>query len=369
MSDFLSPNSLRSEPLAATALTQWAYQTVQQSKSAFSIMHKLLSDRLWDLFDPNRATVVQPLSTDALAEIARRFDRILAIDWQEAEAGVYPASLLFDAPWAEFAQNYLKLWFDMPQVWSRRKQGLFQVLPTTEPTTRYPKYYLQNFHHQTDGYLSDHSADLYDLQVELLFSGAADAMRRRVLAPLKQGLAAAAIASPDSCRILDIACGTGRTLQMLRQALPEAALYGVDLSPAYLRKANQRLAALPGELPQLAQTNAEQLPYVDHYFHGLTCVFLFHELPAAARQAVINEAFRVLQPGGTLVICDSMQLDDSPELSAAMENFPAIFHEPYYRDYVRDDLSDRLRAAGFVVQPPVTHLFSKYWIAQRPLAE
>ena len=35
------------------------------------------------------------------------------------------------------------------------------------------KHYLQNFHFQTDGYLSEASAELYDYQVEVLFSGGA----------------------------------------------------------------------------------------------------------------------------------------------------------------------------------------------------
>ena len=45
---------------------------------------------------------------------------------------------------------------------------------------RYPAYYLQNFHYQTDGWLSADSARLYDFQVETLFLGSADTMRRQV---------------------------------------------------------------------------------------------------------------------------------------------------------------------------------------------
>ena len=47
-----------------------------------------------------------------------------------------------------------------------------------------PRYYQQNFHFQTDGYLSDHSARLYDFQVESLFAGTADVMRRRAYVPI-----------------------------------------------------------------------------------------------------------------------------------------------------------------------------------------
>ena len=129
--------------------------------------------------------------------------------------------------------------------------------------------------------------------------------------------------------------------------LPKASLYGVDLSPAYLRKANQLLSQIPGELPQLLQANAEELPYLENYFHAVTCVFLFHELPPQARQNVIDEAFRVVKPGGTFVICDSVQVSDSPDLAPLMAGFSETFHEPYYRHYMTDDLTARLESAGF----------------------
>ena len=191
--------------------------------------------------------------------------------------------------------------------------------------------------------------------------------RRRILAPLKQGLAKFTNVPAKQMRVLDVACGTGRTLRMIRASLPKASLFGTDLSPAYLRKANQLLSELPGELPQLLQANAEELPYLNNYFHGLTSVFLFHELPANARQQVIEECFRVLQPGGTFVICDSIQLTESPEFQTMMENFPAMYHEPYYRHYTTDNISDRLEKAGFVDIDIQNHGFSKYWIACKPI--
>jgi ubiquinone/menaquinone biosynthesis C-methylase UbiE len=171
---------------------------------------------------------------------------------------------------------------------------------------------------------------------------------------------------PQQARVLDVACGTGRTLRMIRATLPQAKLFGVDLSPAYLRKANQLLSEISGELPQLVQANGENLPYLDNYFQGLTSVFLFHELPANARQAVINEFFRVLQPGGTVVICDSMQATDSPDFQVMMSNFPVLFHEPYYRHYTTDNLEERLQKAGFTNIKVENHFVSKYWIATKP---
>jgi ubiquinone/menaquinone biosynthesis C-methylase UbiE len=98
-----------------------------------------------------------------------------------------------------------------------------------------------------------------------------------------------------------------------------------------------------------------------------TCVFLMHELPAAARANVLLEAFRVLEPGGVFVLADSVQLADSPQYKVAMENFRRVFHEPYYRDYISDDIGARLRQSGFVDITAETHFMSRVWGARKPL--
>ncbi|NJN59930.1 MAG: class I SAM-dependent methyltransferase [Leptolyngbyaceae cyanobacterium SL_5_9] len=352
-------------PLAAP-LTKLAYQTFQQGKSYFGLAHKTLSSQLLTLLDPPRDRPANRLTPELLLKIQQRLNQLLETDWRDAEQGIYSESLLFDNPWEDFFRYYPALWLDMPQIWERANQKRYQEFSTQIKTEGYPSYYLQNFHHQTDGYLSDMSANLYDLQVEILFNGTADAMRRRILAPLKRGLEGLEQTPPHQIRVLDVACGTGRTLRIIRGMLPEASLFGIDLSPAYLRKANQLLSQNPGDLPQLLQANAEELPYLDNYFHAVTCVFLFHELPPAVRQRVIEQAFRVTQPGGVFVISDSIQISDSPELAPIMEGFSETFHEPYYRHYTTDDMVARLEQAGFVGITSEIHFMSKYWVARKP---
>jgi len=102
---------------------------------------------------------------------------------------------------------------------------------------------------------------------------------------------------------------------------------------------------------------------------AVTCVFLLHELPGEARQQVLNEAWRVLAPGGVLVLADSIQLQDSPSFSVAMENFRRVFHEPYYRDYIGDDIDARLKNAGFEAITAETHFMTRVWSARKPLTE
>ncbi|NCJ08152.1 methyltransferase domain-containing protein [Synechococcales cyanobacterium C] len=347
-------------------LFELAYRTLQWSKNSFGLAHKTLSSRLMNWLYPAPSRETQPIDTALLANLQQRYEALLTVDWQDAQRGIYPPSLLFDHPWDEFFRYYPNLWLDLPQMWLRSQQQQHQDFAPQIKTEGYPKYYLQNFHHQTNGYLSDDSANLYDLQVDILFGGTADAMRRRVLAPLKQGLAHFSTLEPSQLKILDVACGTGRTLRQLRATFPQTALLGCDLSAAYLRKANQTLHQLPGELPQLIQANAEALPYANQTFHGITSVFLFHELPPAVRRSVIQESYRLLKPGGTLIICDSIQMSDSPEFAPMMANFPKLFHEPYYRHYTTDDLEAVLAKVGFTPIQTSIHLMSKYWIAQKP---
>jgi ubiquinone/menaquinone biosynthesis C-methylase UbiE len=202
----------------------------------------------------------------------------------------------------------------------------------------YPAYYRQNFHYQTGGWFTQDSARRYETQVEILFAGTAGAMRRRALA-----LLAAAWKERDQrgLALLDLACGAGAFLRDLAQAFPRARLAGLDLSLAYLEEARRRSGTRA-----LVQAKAERLPFADASLDAVTCVYLFHELPPRYRPVVAGEIARVLKPGGLLAFADSVQPDDEPRLARLLEVFPAYFHEPYYADYSRADLTALFAQAG-----------------------
>ena len=247
--------------MATPSLKKIAYHTLQQGKTLAGIAHKELSTKLMEFFAPEAAKENFPIDKELIKEVRLSMARLEKIDWQEAEAGIYPKSQLFEAPWFEWAKKYPLVWLDMPQTWERRKKNKTRDLPRDVNEKDYPNYYLQNFHHQTDGYLSKHSAEIYDLQVEILFNGTADSMRRRILAPLKKGLKEYISKGSKKIKVLDIATGTGRTLQQIQSALPEIELYGLDLSGSYLKQASKYLSSRNGELVQLTKGNAENMPY------------------------------------------------------------------------------------------------------------
>jgi len=311
-----------------------AYRAQQASfryslRAAHSVLRGLSSQR------------VEP-APRALQTLERRYAELLERDVDNAEGGAYPASLLFQMPLGDYALALPRLLLDLPRTYLRFRRRDWRDVPDDIDLRRYPAYFRRTFHWQTDGYLSRRSADIYDLSVEFVFMGCADVMRRQVIPPMTRF---ARRCRRRPLRILDVACGTGRSLSQIAQALPGNQYFGVDLSPYYLDVARQHLRDVP-ELTLLAE-NAENLPYRDGYFDIVTSTYLFHELPRRARRCVAGELYRVLRPGGLLVLEDSAQLSEARDLELFLEGFAGEMHEPFYRDYLRDDLAELAACSGF----------------------
>lgn len=293
-----------------------------------------------------------------LSMLQRRYEALLERDLDNVARGYYPRELLYQFPLLGYLRCAPEALADVPRFVWRRYRGSHGDLPGHVDRQRYPRYYLRTFHWQTDGWFSTRSARLYDAGVEFLFGGTADIMRRMAIPPVVDSVRGQA-----RPRILDLACGTGRFLRQLHRALPQAQLYGLDMSGPYLEHARELLA---GSDASLIADNAEAMPLADAQFDVVTSVFLFHELPGDVRRRVMREALRVLTPGGRFVVLDSAQLSDSRKLAPVMSAFAATYHEPYYKGYVRDDLAGLMRECGFEVEQSVPHLVSKLVVGRKP---
>ncbi len=343
-----------------TALDRMAFAVAQTARVGWFLAEYRMSVRTSRGSMPKAKSRRNVPQTGAIvAELRRLFER----DWQNVRAGYYrlphdvmprPRQLLADA------RGFFR---DLPIVNRRRRERQGDEVRETasRATAGLPDYYLQNFHFQTDGYLSADSARLYDHQVEVLFGGGADAMRRQVLAPIHHYLGAR---PAEAVRLVDVACGTGQFLTFLKDTHPMMSTIGVDLSHPYLQEASRRLAPWPRT--QFVQAQGERMPLADASADLVTCIFLFHELPHDVRRAVAAEMARVLKPGGQLIFLDSLQLGDRPTFDGLLEYFPRAFHEPYYEEYTQDDLIGLFRDAGlsFVA---LDHVFmSKLLLFEKP---
>jgi ubiquinone/menaquinone biosynthesis C-methylase UbiE len=286
--------------------------------------------------EPFRPKAPIPRPSDLFKSMRDLFER----DYQNIAAGVYRAPERGGDP-RRLIDKSIRFLLDAKKVDERRRAKGHGEVRRRAPEGQYPNYYLQNFHFQTDGWLSEASADLYDTQVETLFAGTADAMRRQALVPISSFLE-----GQDQRRIhlLDVACGTGRFLREVKRNWPGLNVTGLDLSPDYVAKTEKVLKRW-GRV-QTVRGAAEKMPVAAKSQDIVTATYLFHELPPKIRKAAAKEIARVLKSGGLFVFVDALQVDDHHTFNALLEFFPEAFHEPYFSTYVEEDFDTLFRTHG-----------------------
>jgi demethylmenaquinone methyltransferase/2-methoxy-6-polyprenyl-1,4-benzoquinol methylase len=99
-------------------------------------------------------------------------------------------------------------------------------------------------------------------------------------------------------RVLDVAAGTAGVSIQLAQRTP-AQVVGIDLTEAMLREGSLRVAEVPvGQRVDLVVGRAEQLPFADGTFDGLSFTYLLRYVADPA--ATLRELVRVMQPGAPI---------------------------------------------------------------------
>ena len=157
---------------------------------------------------------------------------------------------------------------------------------------------------------------------------------------------------PEPRKVLDLACGFGKSALPIAQRWPAAKVEGLDLSEGCLRLAAVEAAEagavnLHYRLADVASTGEP-----DEAYDLVTSTMMLHELDTGAVRDAMREAYRVLAPGGHLVQLDFRARD-------AVERFFLHGHgqrnnEPYMADFDMFDIRGCLEALGFtdvVIEP------------------
>jgi len=144
-------------------------------------------------------------------------------------------------------------------------------------------------------------------------------------------------------RVLDIGCGTGTLVTLIKQLHSDVAVLGLDPDPKALALARRKAERAAVSI-RLDQGFSNQLPYAEASFDRVFSSFMFHHLHAELREKTLCEVRRVLAPGGRFHMLDF----ERPE-SQAGGWFAGLLHAKHrLRDNAEGRLLTLMHQAGFV---------------------
>jgi SAM-dependent methyltransferase len=133
--------------------------------------------------------------------------------------------------------------------------------------------------------------------------------------------------------ILDAGCGTGGGMASLSRAFPGSFLVGSDVAASAIRYTSQR------HVGRLAFGSANCLPFKDGSFDAVLSIDVLY-MEGVDDHTAIREAYRVLRPGGVLVV-------NVPALECLRGAHDLAVHARHR--YRRDEVHQLLTSHGFWV--------------------
>lgn len=153
-----------------------------------------------------------------------------------------------------------------------------------------------------------------------------------------RGTALAEIGRPDKGRTLQVACVYGDlTPQLSERHTGDARLDVVDVLPIQLQNLQHKLP--PSSNVTLFQGDSSKLGFPDASYDRVLLFFLLHEQPESVRRGTLTEAFRVVKPGGKIVIVDYHGPDKWNILKRPLKALLRRL-EPFAEDLWQHDLAE-----------------------------
>jgi len=152
---------------------------------------------------------------------------------------------------------------------------------------------------------------------------------------------------PSGQRLLDIGCWNGAFLEHVRSTDRYQELYGVDIIPEAVETTRAK-----GFVAQVVDLNGELLPFPDQHFDAVTILGVIEHV--FDPYTVIREIYRVLRPGGALLIDVPNVGSFTNRLRSLFGRLPVTSRDPgwdggHLHYFTKHALDHFLRSEGFAI--------------------
>jgi ubiquinone/menaquinone biosynthesis C-methylase UbiE len=162
------------------------------------------------------------------------------------------------------------------------------------------------------------------------------AVQRHYEAPLLHRLGA----DLTGADVLEVGCGEGAGARVLLERFGAAAVHGIDLDPAQIRRAQRRLRGLEDRV-RVELGDATALPAGDRSQDAVVDFGIVHHVPDW--RAAIAEVARVLKPGGQFVF------EEVTAHALARPSYRLLFEHPTEDRFSGAEFVEELEAKGLYV--------------------